>query len=60
MIHLLSNAIMFFIQKSIKSLIIAVHAAQSQFTTTFSSSFFFQVIFNQLISQANTTIAVPC
>jgi hypothetical protein len=38
----------------------ATQAAQTQFTTTFISSFFFPVILSELISPARHTIAVPC
>jgi hypothetical protein len=43
-----------------KSLIIAVPAAPSPFTTIFTSSFFLQVTFKALMIQAKQTIAVPC
>jgi hypothetical protein len=60
MIHFESTAIISFIQYFKNNFAIAIPAAQTQLTTTFISSFFFQVIFNQFISQARQTIAVPC
>jgi hypothetical protein len=42
------------------SFVIATPAAQTPFTTTFTSSFFFPVIFNEFMSHARQTIAVPC
>jgi len=47
-------------QYNLKSLIIAVQAAQSQFTTIFISSLFFSTTFSELINQASATIAVQC
>jgi len=60
MIHLLSQTTMSQTQYNLKSFIIAVQAAQSQFTTIFISSLFFQTTFRELINQASATIAVPC
>jgi hypothetical protein len=51
---------MSFIQYKSNSFVIATHAAQTQFTTTFTSSFFLPVIFSELIIQARVTIAVQC
>jgi hypothetical protein len=59
-IHLLSHTIISENQYKTKSFIIAVHAAQSQFTTIFTSSFSLLVIFSEFIIQAKTTIAVQC
>jgi hypothetical protein len=58
--HLLSQTTMSLNQYSFNSFIIAVQAAHNQFTIIFISSFFFPVIFNELISHAKQTIAVPC
>jgi hypothetical protein len=59
-IHLLSQTTISQTPYNLKSLIIAVQAAQSQFTTIFISSLFFQTTFKELINQASATIAVPC
>jgi hypothetical protein len=59
-IHLLSQTTISQTQYNFNNLIIAVHAAQSQFTTILISSFFFQSIFKLLINPAKTTIAVQC
>jgi hypothetical protein len=59
-IHLLSQTTISQTQYNLKSLIIAVHAAQSQFTTIFMSSLFFSTTFKELINQASATIAVQC
>jgi hypothetical protein len=47
-------------QYNFKSFIIAVPAAQSQFTTIFASFLSFETIFKEFIIQAKTTIAVQC
>jgi len=59
-IHLLSQAIISLTHHKFNSLIIAVQAAQTQFTTTFICSLFFHSSFKAFISHARTTIAVPC
>jgi len=59
-VHLESTITIFFIQYKRSNLVIATQAAQTQFTTTFISSFFLPVILREFITQANTTIAVQC
>jgi hypothetical protein len=59
-IHLLSQTIISHTQYRFNNFIIAVQAAHNQLTTTLISSFFFQVIFIELINPARQTIAVQC
>ena len=59
-VHLESTITISFTQYKSKSFTIATQAAQTQLTTILISSFFFQVIFKELINQARQTIAVQC
>jgi hypothetical protein len=59
-IHLLSQTTIFSKPYKFNSLIIAVPAAPSPFTIIFTSSFFLQVTFKELMIPAKQTIAVPC